>query len=188
MSKRSKPIRPVGLTMIELLVVVAICAVLAGLGVPSMRSWLVSQRVVSTTGEIVTDLRYGRSEAISSNSLVAVFFNDTGNGCYTVFRAPHNAVVPCDCTLGAGAACVFPAVEMKTYAPPAGGDVSIRGPATMFELYNPGSTLAAEGAGIQVRILGGAGKELKVVTSPGLPHPTACVPAGSKITGYKPCS
>jgi prepilin-type N-terminal cleavage/methylation domain-containing protein len=191
MSKRSEPRRSSGLTMIELLVVVAICAVLLGLGVPSLRSWLVSQRVISTTGEIVTDLRFARSEAISSNSTIVVVFNNgVGNGCYTVFRSPDPSVSspPCDCSNGAGFACVAPTpyTELKTFALPSGGDVSMIGPT--HELYKPGSMLVKEvDAGVEVRVIAAAGKELKVVTTAGLPHPTACAPIGSKITGYKPC-
>ena len=177
--------------MIELLVVVAICAVLLGLGIPSLRSWIVSQRVISTTGEIVTDLRFARSDAVSSNSTVVVMFNNTaGNGCYTVFRSPLPDVPEpyCDCSSGAGSACTAAPQhkELKTFALPTGSDVSIIGPA--HELYKPGSMLVKESAGIEIRVTAGAGKELKIITTNDLPHPSICVPSGSKITGYKPCA
>jgi prepilin-type N-terminal cleavage/methylation domain-containing protein len=178
-----------GLTLIELLVVVAILAVLLAVGIPSMRSWMLSQRVISTTGEIVTDLRFARSDAISSNSTVVVVFNNTaGNGCYTVFRSASESVDDplCDCAKGPGTACTGTTYrELKTLALPGGGDVSIIGPT--HELYRPGSMLSKEDGGIAVRVIAGAGKELKVVTTLGLPHPTACAPAGSHISGYKPC-
>ena len=168
----------------------AICAALLGLGVPSLRSWMVSQRVVSTTGEIITDLRFARSDALSSNSSVVVLFSNTaGNGCYTIFRSPISNPPPpyCDCALGPGHACsIAPQhTEIKTFTLPAGSDVSILGPS--FELYQPGSMLVNEGTGIQILVTAGTGKELKIVTTDGLPHPTVCVPANSRITGYKPC-
>jgi type IV fimbrial biogenesis protein FimT len=186
-------VRPFGLTMIELLVVTAICAILLGIGIPSLRSWLVSQRVISTTGEIVTDLRFARSDANSSNSTVAIAFkNDAGNGCYTVFRSPKSALPElCDCSKGAGFACTTPSyTELKTYSLPAGSDVSISGP--QVEIYRPGSMLIDSwdphvNKGFRVRVTAGAGKELNVVTTPILPRPTVCAPAGSKISGYKPC-
>jgi type IV fimbrial biogenesis protein FimT len=185
--------RPFGLTLIELLVVTAICAILLGVGIPSLRSWLVSQRVISTTGEIVTDLRFARSDAISSNSTVAIAFkNDAGNGCYTVFRSPQSSLPElCDCSKGAGFACTTPSyTELKTYSLPAGSDVSISGP--QVEIYRPGSMLIDSwdpnaNKGFRVRVTAGAGKELNVVTTPILPRPAVCAPAGSKISGYKPC-
>jgi prepilin-type N-terminal cleavage/methylation domain-containing protein len=194
MSKSMATVRPLGLTMIELLVVTAICAILLGIGIPSLRSWLLSQRVISTTGEIITDLRFARSDAISSNSMVAIAFkNDAGNGCYTVFRVPSSSLPElCDCSKGAGFACGTSSsyTELKTFSLPAGSDVSISGP--QVELYRPGSMLIHSfdpnvNKGFRVRVIAGPEKELNVVTTPVLPRPTACAPAGSKISGYKPC-
>ena len=48
--------------------------------------------------------------------------------------------------------------------------------------------LVKESAGIEIRVTAGAGKELKIITTNDLPHPSICVPSGSKITGYKPCA
>lgn len=193
MSKSMATPRAHGLTLIELLVVTAISAILLGVGIPSLRSWMLSQRVISTTGEIVSDLRFARSDAISSNSTVAIAFkNDAGNGCYTVFRSPiDNLPELCDCSKGAGHACTEASnTELKTFSLPAGSDVSISGP--LFEVYRPGSKLiqsddADFNKGVRVRVSAGAGKELNIVTSPILPRPAVCAPAGSKISGYKPC-
>lgn len=182
--------RSSGVTLIEALVAVAILAVLAAIAAPSMRGWLLSQRVSSAASEIVTDLRYGRSEAISSNSLVLVIFKNEGKGCYTVFRSPSEGFsdeLLCDCTRGAGAACSAPMTELKTFALPPDGEVSITARTGTYELYRPGARLDVELEGADVDITAGPGKSLKVVSSPALPHPTACAPSGSKISGYKEC-
>ena len=181
--------RTSGLTLIELLVVVAMTAVLLGIGVPSLHDWLLSQRVISTAGEIATDLRFGRSEAISSNSLVAVSFRTSGKGCYTLYKAFESQAATCDCTLGAGNACssTAPNIELKTYTPPHDGEVSVIGPELKIELYSTAAKLVHEDSGIEILVSAGSGKELKVVTSPGLPHPTVCKPAASKISGYRAC-
>jgi prepilin-type N-terminal cleavage/methylation domain-containing protein len=191
--------RSFGLTMVEVLVVVAICAILASIAVPSFRSWMTSQRVISTTGEILSDLRFARSEAVTSNSSVFVVFNnDAGNGCYTVFRSPdtggsdESGLTQCDCAKGAGSACdgAVSFKELKTFALPAGADVSISGP--LGEIYRSSqyfnSTDVAVNTGMKVRVIAAGGKELNIVTSPILPRPSVCSPAGSKIAGYKPCS
>jgi type IV fimbrial biogenesis protein FimT len=186
--------RPFGLTMVEVLVVVAIVAILVSLGVPSFRSWMLSQRVISTAGEIVSDLRFASSEAVTSNSTVVVAFkNDAGNGCYTIFRSADRSVSGdlCDCAKGAGAACQdSPAFkELKTFSLPAGADVSISGPVGEIHRSTPyfnGTDLSVN-TGMTVRVIAANGKELNVVTSPVIPRPAVCAPSGSKINGYKPC-
>ena len=194
MSVPRLPARPAtGLTMLELLVVVAIVAIVVGIGMPSLRDWQISQRVVSTAGEVVTDLRFGRTDAISSNNFVVIRFRDEGKGCYTIFRSPHEfpPLTACDCTKGAGAACDSPFTELKTYAPPADGEVAIKSVAAMYEVYRPGGRVDTESAdfsGVDLRVTAAGGKELKVVTTVGLPRPMICKPAGSKISGFKPCS
>ena len=194
MNKPSPTRKPSGLTMVEVLVVVAIIAILASLAFPSFRSWMISQRVISTAGEIVSDLRLASSEAVTSNSTVVVAFkNDAGNGCYTIFRSPIRSVdeALCDCAKGPGAACEDSPTyrEVKTFALPAGADVHISGPQGEIYRSTPdfGNTDVLVNTGMTVRIVAPDGKELNVVTSPIIPRPAVCAPSGSKITGYKAC-
>ncbi len=188
MSVPSSPSLRRGLTLVELLVAMGITAVVVGIAIPSMRNWMISQRVVSTAGEIVTDLRFGRSDAISNNLPIQVQYMDAGNGCYTIFRGDPDSTEVCQCSKGAGNACQgLPWVELKTYAAPAGGDVTIKGPADKYKLFNGGYFLDAEGTALQLLVSGGGGKELKVLLLPGVSRPTICAPAGSTITGYTPC-
>ena len=181
-----------GLTLIEVLVAVGITAILVALGLPSMRDWMIRQRVVSTAGEIVSDMRFAKSESISQNIMVKVRHNSTGNGCYTIFRIHAISRENCDCSLGAGNACSqttsdAPFVELKTYTASPTGGIAIRAPVRNSHVFNAGAFLTAENTGLEFLVTGGEGKDLKVVMAAGIPHPTICAPAGSTITGYKAC-
>lgn len=61
-----------GFTLIELLTTMAIVAILLGIGVPSFREFISSQRVKSAASEISSMLILARSEAIKRNRDVTI--------------------------------------------------------------------------------------------------------------------
>ncbi|WP_188093648.1 GspH/FimT family pseudopilin [Marinobacter salinexigens] len=61
-----------GFTLIELMVVIALIAIIAGFAVPQMGRLIENNRVVSTTNSVVGMLNYSRSEAIRRGALVKV--------------------------------------------------------------------------------------------------------------------
>jgi type IV fimbrial biogenesis protein FimT len=61
-----------GFTLPELMVVVALAAVMLGIGVPSFRDFVAGQRVKTAAGEYATTLVQARSEAIKRNTDVTV--------------------------------------------------------------------------------------------------------------------
>ena len=67
--------------MLELLVVVGLVSVLAGLAVPSFGTLLQDRQVQSAAEALVADLRLARSEAIRRVSLVAVCSSSDGQSC-----------------------------------------------------------------------------------------------------------
>ena len=74
-------VRTTGFTIIELLVAVAIAAILIALAAPSFAEFLAKRRVEGTTSELVTDMQFARSEAVSRNAPVRITF---GSGCYVI--------------------------------------------------------------------------------------------------------
>lgn len=70
-SKYHSKIRPhsaQGVTLIELMVTVAVLAIVLGIGVPSFRGLILQQRISSSANEVLVGLASTRSEAIRRNT------------------------------------------------------------------------------------------------------------------------
>lgn len=113
MMRRTTP----GFTLTELLIVIAVAAVLLTVGVPGFRDFILLQRLKGVNAQLVTDLQYARSEAAARNQWARVAFRSSSDlTCYTIYTAPQdNTGQPrCNCLRGAGAACTAPLVEVRT--------------------------------------------------------------------------
>lgn len=72
-----------GMTLAEILVVVAIIAIMSGIAVPSFLSWLENKRVQSAARDMYSNFRKAQSTAVKNNRNCAVSFNGTTG--YTVY-------------------------------------------------------------------------------------------------------
>jgi type IV fimbrial biogenesis protein FimT len=103
-----------GVTLIEMVVVIAILGVLIALAAPSMRSMMARQRVQGVNAELVTDLQMARAEVAKrsgASTLVAITFGGNGQmSCYTLHTTP-TAGITCDCTRAPGTACTAAGTE-----------------------------------------------------------------------------
>jgi len=124
-----------GFTLIELMVVVALIAVILVLVAPSFRDMILMQRLRGINAQVVADVAYARSEAISRGTFVQVRFQSTtgsnGMTCYIIYsRLDSNDLPQCDCTAAAGARCTNAStVEVRTAQMPISESVLVTPPA-----------------------------------------------------------
>lgn len=75
------PATSTGLTLLELLVVLAIVSVVAAIGAPPLEQWLARQRVAVTLQSLQADLQRARHEAVLRNRPVVLCGSGDGRDC-----------------------------------------------------------------------------------------------------------
>jgi len=83
-----------GFTVIELMIVVAVAAILVTVAAPSFRSLFDRQRVRSAASNLNVDIQYARSESVRRNEPITVNFSATSTPwCYGITGGSS----ACDC-------------------------------------------------------------------------------------------
>ena len=70
-----------GFTLLELMVTVAIVAILLSIAVPSFKTTIEDNRQIAQINELLGSLMYARSEAITENKAIAVCASSTQTSC-----------------------------------------------------------------------------------------------------------
>jgi prepilin-type N-terminal cleavage/methylation domain-containing protein len=121
-------------TIIELMVVVAILAVLALIAAPSLKDFMLVQRLKGINAQLVTDMQFARSEAVSRSSKMWVNFGSSeAMTCYSLYTVVETATnrfgsaIACNCLAGAGASCAGKegASEVRTVQIPSSSGVKV---------------------------------------------------------------
>lgn len=79
-----------GITMVEVMVTTAILALVLGIGMPSLISWVQNAQIKSSAQNVLTGLQLARGEAVRRNAKVRFTLTDKGGkaawivGCVTV--------------------------------------------------------------------------------------------------------
>ena len=73
-----------GITLLELLVTLAIVAILLAAGVPSFRAWVQNQELRGAANRMASDLAYARNAAVDRGARVALCPGDPRGGCRDV--------------------------------------------------------------------------------------------------------
>lgn len=144
------PVSTRGFTLVELMIVVAVVAVVLVLAAPSFRQLIDIQKLRGTTAQLVTDIQFARSEAVSRQEPVAITYkpNVPGMSCYAIHTCggllPAACAQRCQCQNAAGARCAAPALEIRTVQVPTESRVKLTPQppspdvaATYFALFSP---------------------------------------------------
>ena len=180
-----------GLTMIELMVGLAIVAVLAALAAPSLRTFLMQQRLKSAAAELLADMQLARSTALATanvTSLVNVNFRSNANvSCYSL-AVVTSQQTNCDCTRvadvcqfggqGQGVAQPFRIVTID-----ASSGVTVAAPSQM--LFTS-SGMTTDRTARTLTVTAAPGGTLNVIIGQ-TGFPRLCSPAGTNISGISPC-
>ncbi|MCD9086513.1 GspH/FimT family pseudopilin [Stenotrophomonas sp. SY1] len=70
-----------GFTLVELMVTIAVLAIIAAIAVPSMQGIIKSNRLSAASTELVAALQLARAEAVRRNARVTVCASDDGLAC-----------------------------------------------------------------------------------------------------------
>jgi type IV fimbrial biogenesis protein FimT len=161
---RSAMNRPQGFTIIELIVTIAVLAILAAMAIPSFTDMMERQRLINATEAVYSDLQNARSEAVKRSQQIVVSIQD---GCIT---AADKLVSP---TVVLSNTCMtaFPTINMSTNRSPIYFD-RVRG------ITNP------TGGGGTITLTSSTSLEARVIIS-GFGRVRVCSP--TKVGGYPTC-
>ena len=74
-----------GFTLIEMVVTIAILAILLAIAIPSFRALIINNRITAQANDFVSDVTYARAEAVRRNMRVSVCKSNDGATCAAGF-------------------------------------------------------------------------------------------------------
>ncbi len=166
-----------GLTLMELMVTLAILAIVATLAAPSFTGYLTRKKVEAGAAELFADLQYARSESVSRNTAVRVVFTASG---YTI-AAEAGVTEPTSCTPAGGTTSLKVVTLAKGVI--TGND---SGTLPSCIVYEPVRGSTPVGASVEVVYAADDARLRVAVTRAG--RAQICSPSGSTIRSYATCS
>ena len=185
-------------TLVELMIVVALLAIIVTLAAPSLREMILMQRLRSVNAQVVADLAWARSETISRGTFLQLRFQSSsgssGMSCYIIYARQNAEDAPlCDCMAAEGSRCTGATTEVRTVRAPNSESVAIHPPAAGLTFFTfdprtggiamPPSDLenAAPEPFVVETYVDGSRKFRAIVGLSG--RTTVCAPSGSTVGG-----
>jgi len=82
MPRTNKPTKaPHGFTLLELMITIAILAILLAIGIPSLQALIASSQLTTQTNNLITALNITRSQAIKNNTRATLCTSNDGTTC-----------------------------------------------------------------------------------------------------------
>jgi prepilin-type N-terminal cleavage/methylation domain-containing protein len=162
-----------GLTLMELMVTVAILAILVALAMPSFNTFVARGRLSGAAEALAQDLQLAKSEALRRNADVTISFSDGAAWCY------GSVVAAAACNCNVANSCALRRVDNTDYAGVTMAAPTFAGNATTFTA-RPGPVVAGQvelthpNAGTLRVSLGATGQVRVCSTTGGLGHLPAC--------------
>lgn len=97
----------VGFTLTEMLIVVAVAAILLTVAVPSFRPLFAKWRLEGAANELSADLQYARSQAVADNANVTFSTTSTTTYSITGNQTYKTVALPTGVTVNSGASVTF---------------------------------------------------------------------------------
>lgn len=176
------PSRQRGLTLVELAVVGAITALLAGTAAPRLQGLLDARRLDGAATQLATDLQFARGEAVSRNQPVRISFHADAASATSCYVIHTGLAAQCSCGASGAASCSGGAQQIKTVRWTAADRVSLQANAGSM-LFDPlHGTSTPTGT---LRVIASDGRAVHHVVNV-MGRIRSCSPQAA-MTGYRAC-
>jgi type IV fimbrial biogenesis protein FimT len=167
-----------GVTLVETGVVVAIAAIAAALGTPSLKTLVDNRRLDGAAALLAADVQFARVQAIARNEPVRMAL-DAGASCWVIHTG---AAGDCSCHIAGTPSCAPGASPLKTVALRAADGVALTANvgAILFDPVHGTSTPTGT-----LRVVDANGREIRHVVN--VMGRTRSCAAGGAVPGYRAC-
>lgn len=139
-----------GFTLIELMLVIALIAILAGIGLPAFRDMILNNRIVTTSNNLLATLQLARSDAVTQRRQITVCPSSNQTSC-----AGNNLWAP--------GAVVLQGANIVRLMPKAGIDVTIQSTSNQVVFDTSGQLTPLTAVTLSVQDVRGVGATSRTI-------------------------
>jgi prepilin-type N-terminal cleavage/methylation domain-containing protein len=147
---------PAGMTLIELMIVLAVASILAGIGLPLIQSAVKAYDLTAAVQDVAGSIQSTRYQAIATGCPYSIAF-DPATASYQVSSEPLTGTPP---ACAAGFSNLGSAIPWST-----SGDITVSAATTLQ--FSPNGTVAATAGAMTFALTNGSGTETITVSGVG---------------------